>query len=266
MYKAAVKYLETKFNNFPKTAIILGTGLGAVADALENAEYIPYGDIPSFPVSTVCGHKGELAVGELCGSYVAVLCGRTHYYEGYSMPQLAVPVQAMRALGVERLIITNASGAINESFSPGDIVLIRDHIKLCAESPLTGSNKAKLGDRFFDMSNAYDKEQLAAASAAAQRCGVCLKDGIYAYMAGPQFETPAEIRALRLLGADLVGMSTVPEVIAAAHCGIKTLALSCVTNMAAGMPSGGLNRSVIDAAEKSGTEKMTALIKEIVKA
>lgn len=264
MYNKAAKFLKKRFDKFPEIAIILGTGLGALADSLEDAVIIDYRDIPSFPVSTVSGHKGELAVGRLFDVPVAVLCGRTHYYEGYSMRQLAIPVQTLCRMGVKKLIITNASGGISEKFYPGDVVMITDHIKLCAESPLTGKNPSELGDRFFDMSNAYDRDFQKSARAAAESCGIELKEGVYAYMAGPQFETPAEIRALKLLGADLVGMSTVTEVITAAHCGIKTLALSCVTNMAAGMPNGGLNREIISDAEKLGTERMTMLIKEIL--
>lgn len=265
MYNAAAEFLKEKLNIIPGTAIILGTGLGSIVDEIEDAVRIDYHYIPNFPVSTVSGHKGELAVGKLFGAPVAALCGRTHYYEGYTMRQLAVPVQTLCKLGIKKLILTNASGGINESFCPGDIVMITDHIKLCAESPLTGENPLDLGERFFDMTNAYDKDFQQIAREAAEQCGVVLSEGVYAYMAGPQFETPAEIRTLKLLGADLVGMSTVTEVITAAHCGIKTLALSCVTNMAAGMENGGLNRPIIDDAEKVGTEKMKRLLKEILK-
>lgn len=265
MYNAAADFLKEKLNIFPETAIILGTGLGSVIDDIEDEVRIDYRDIPNFPVSTVSGHKGELAVGKLFGVPVAALCGRTHYYEGYSMRQLAVPVQTLCKLGVKRLIVTNASGGINDKFQPGDIVMITDHIKFCAESPLTGENPSELGERFFDMTNAYDEDLQKTARESAERCGLALSEGVYAYMAGPQFETPAEIRALKLLGADLVGMSTVTEVITAAHCGIKTLALSCVTNMASGHINGGLNRPVINDAEKVGTEKMKRLLKEILK-
>ncbi len=266
MYKKAAQYLKDKIGFVPRVAIILGTGLGAVADCIENPVYVDYSDVPNFPVSTVSGHAGRFAAGTLSGCPVIIMCGRVHYYEGYSMQKLAMPIQTLGALGVEKLVITNASGGINESFSPADIVMICDHIKLCADSPLRGENPSELGERFFDMANAYDKDLRELVRNAASLAEVELKEGVYAYMAGPQFETPAEIKALSILGADLVGMSTVPEVITAAHMGLKTVAISCVTNMAAGMTNGGLNKPVIADAEKTGTERMTRLIKELLKA
>lgn len=262
--KEASQYILNKIDAVPDVAVILGTGLGSVADCLENPVYIDYKDIPSFPVSTVVGHKGRLAIGTLCNKLVVFMCGRVHYYEGYSMQKVALPVQIFKLMGVKTLIITNASGGINEALSPADIVLIRDHIKLSADSSLRGENPSELGERFFDMTNAYDKDLCELAHSAAKGLGIPLSDGIYAYMGGPQFETPAEIRMLKLFGADVVGMSTVPEAIAASHCKLRTIALSCVTNMASGIENGGLNRPVIDASEKLGANKIRALITEII--
>ncbi len=262
----ASEYLYDKIGFVPRTAIILGTGLGNVADCLEKPIFIDYEEIPNFPTSTVSGHSGKVAAGFVNGEPVAFMCGRWHYYEGYSMDKIALPIRALKILGTENLIVTNASGAINEGFSPADIVLIKDHIKLCAESPLTGENPTEFGERFFDMTEAYSKRLGKMAMSIAEKAGVSLKEGVYAYMAGPQFETSAEIRALRLLGADLVGMSTVPEVIAASHCSLEVLGLSCVTNMAAGMRDGGLNPSVIESAEETGGHRMERLIRELLSA
>lgn len=259
------EYIKNKISISPKIGIILGTGLGGVADSITIDAEIPYGEVPGFPISTAPGHAGRLLAGTLSGCEVLVMQGRNHYYEGYSMQELAFPIQVMKKLGVETLILTNASGGINESFTPGDVVLITDHIKFDLDSPMRGKNQEEFGDRFFDMTRVYTPELLKLAKTSARELGIELPEGVYAYMGGPQFETPAEIRMLRLLGADLVGMSTVPEVITAAHCGIKVLALSCVTNMAAGMENGGLNRSVIANAEETGQARMQKLIQEVVK-
>ncbi len=264
MYQKAASYIKKRVKSSPKIGIVLGTGLGAAVDTMAVEQEIPYGKIPGFRVSTAPGHAGRLLVGKLCGTDVFVMQGRMHYYEGYSMKELALPIQTMHALGVEKLILTNASGGINESYTPGEIVLISDHIKFDLESPLRGENPEKLGDRFFDMTKAYTPDLLTLAQKAGEKIGISLKQGVYAYMGGPQFETPAEIRMLRVLGADMVGMSTVPEVIAAAHCGLKVLGISCVTNMAAGMENGGLNHTVIDQAEHDGKERMRALLQEVV--
>ncbi len=259
MYKKAAEYIRGRIKLAPKIAIILGTGLGGVADLIENADCIDYADIPDFPVSTVIGHEGKFKVGTISGVPVIAMCGRFHYYEGYTMQQLALPIQTLCELSVKTIIVTNASGAINEEFAPSDIIAIKDHIKFSAESPVRGENNAELGDRFFDMTDAYAKDLRKMIT---ERYN--LKEGVYAFMSGPQFETPAEIKMLKIMGADLVGMSTVPEVITAVHCGVKVLGLSCVTNMAAGLKNGGLNREVIDNAEKTGLEKMKSIIKEAV--
>ncbi len=265
MIHQGAEYIQNRIHISPKVGIILGTGLGGVADSVTMDAEIPYGEIPGFPVSTAPGHAGRLIAGTLSGCEVLVMQGRNHYYEGYSMQELAIPIRIMKKLGVETLILTNASGGINENFTPGDIVLILDHIKLDLDSPVRGKNQEEFGDRFFDMTTIYDKTLMRLAKDSAKALGEKLPEGVYAYMGGPQFETPAEIRMLRFLGADLVGMSTIPEVITAAHCGMKVLALSCVTNMAAGMENGGLNRDVIANAEKDGQARMQKLIQEVVK-
>lgn len=262
MYRNAAAFIQSKTALRPQIGMILGTGLGAIAESIQDAVVIPFREIPGFPVSTV--HQGNLVIGELNGKTVACMQGRVHFYEGYTMKDLAVPVQTLYAIGVKTLLLTNASGGINEQYFPGEVVAVKDHIKFDLDSPLRGENPSELGERFFDMTNAYDIELRGIAKQSAEELGMELPEGVYAYMGGPQFETPAEIRMLRLLGADLVGMSTVPEAICAAHCGIKTLALSCVTNMASGMENGGLNREVIAHAEKDGTEAMRKLLIKVV--
>lgn len=264
MYRQAAEYIKNQLDFTPKIGVILGSGLGTAAETVANPTIIPYAQVPGFPVSTVQGHAGRFLAGELAGNSVLVMQGRVHFYEGYSMKQLAMPVQTMAGLGIEKLIVTNAAGGINESYSPGDVVLISDHIKFDLDSPLRGENPDNLGERFFDMTRAYTPELRECARMAARELDIPLPEGVYAYMGGPQFETPAEIRMLRLLGADLVGMSTVPEVIAAAHCGIQVLGLSCVTNMAAGMAEGGLNREVIRRAEQQVQERLKNLIEKVV--
>lgn len=260
MYRESAEYIKSKIKSTPEIGIILGTGLGGVVDEVEKEIEISYSEIPNFPSSTVESHAGKMIIGKLSGKDVLVMQGRVHFYEGYSMKELAVPVQTMKTLGVKTIIVTNASGGINYDYTPGEIVLISDHIKFDLESPLRGENPAELGDRFFDMCDAYSKEL----RDIAKEVDNSLKEGVYGYMGGPQFETPAEIRMLRILGADLVGMSTVPEVIVANHCGIKVLGLSCVTNMAAGMEDGGLNHTVIDKAEKDGRERLKRVIEGVV--
>lgn len=261
-YLEAAAYLQGKIKHIPQIGIVLGSGLGDFADCIEDAVAIPYKEIPHFPVSTV--HTGELVSGILSGVPVLVMRGRVHFYEGYTMQEVAFPVQVMKTVGIEELILTNASGGINAAYTPGDLVRIRDHIKLDLDSPLRGVNDEELGERFFDMTQAYDPSLLKIAEETMRTLGLPDLAGVYAYMGGPQFETPAEIQMLRLLGADLVGMSTVPEVIAAAHCGIRCLGISCVTNMAAGMENGGLDHAVIQKAESDAKENFEKLIKGIV--
>lgn len=246
--------------------LILGSGLGDMADEIENPIYINYKDIPNFPVSTAPGHKGRLVIGKLEGRVVMCLQGRFHFYEGYSMDIIAFPVQVMKMLGIGRLIVTNAAGCVNAAWEPGNLMLITDHIKLIPDCPMRGHNEDELGLRFFDMSKAYDPELGDVVRAKAKELGIPLKEGVYMFFAGPNFETPAEIRASRVLGADAVGMSTIPEVIAAAHCGIRTVGISCMTNMAAGILSQPLNHEEVLETGLRVKGQFSALIRATVKA
>lgn len=215
----------------PDGAIILGTGLGELAEKIEKSAVIPYGDIPHFPVSTVESHKGKLILGNLAGKRVVAMQGRFHYYEGYSMAQIAFPVRVMRLLGAGILVVSNACGSMNPQFKPGEIMVITDHINLLGDNPLRGVNDARLGPRFPDMFEVYDPELIRSAERVALAEGIALRKGVYASLAGPNLETGAEYRMLRILGADVVGMSTVPEVIAARHMGMRVLGLSVITDM-----------------------------------
>jgi purine-nucleoside phosphorylase len=234
----------------PAIGVVLGSGLGAFGDSLVEAASIPYGEIPHFPASTVVGHGGALVVGRCRGVPVAVMKGRVHFYEGYSLDQVVFPVRVLGRLGVKALVLTNAAGAINSSFAQGDLMVIQDHINLLG-NPLVGPNDEALGPRFFDMSEAYDRRLRDAAEAACRAAGVRSHRGVYVALTGPSFETPAEIRMLRTMGADAVGMSTVPEVIAARHMGVRVVGLSCLTNMAAGVTDRKLDhQEVLDTGER----------------
>lgn len=231
----AAVYIAQKSTVTPKVGLILGSGLGVLADQVNAAVKIPYADIPSFPVSTVSGHAGRLVLGSLSGCHVIAMQGRFHHYEGYSLKEVTFPVRVMKTLGVETVIVTNAAGGINKQFSNGDLMLIRDHLNMTFRNPLMGKNETDWGPRFPDMSQAYDKTLRSLANKVASDQGIRLQEGVYAGVVGPSYETPAEIRMLRVMGADAVGMSTVPEVIVARHSGMKVLGISCVTNMAAGI-------------------------------
>lgn len=237
-YEQSARFLRRQLPFLPEVALTLGSGLGGLADELVDCVRIDYADISGFPRSTVDSHAGQLAVGYLGSRRVAALCGRFHYYEGYDMETAAYYVRVLKLLGVRWLLLTNAAGGVNETYRPGDLMLIKDHIKLSAQSPVRGVHDGCWGPRFFDMSQVYDAGLQRLALDCAAQMKLSLHTGVYFFMAGPQFETPAEIRAIRLLGGDAVGMSTVPEVIAAAQCGLPVLGISCITNMAAGMESG----------------------------
>src|SRR5450759_4565824 len=219
----------------PRTGIILGSGLGELVDLVEGAVAIPTGEIPNWPVSTVMGHAGRLVTGKIGEQPVIVLQGRAHYYEGYSMSQITLPIRVMKRLGVENLIVTNAAGAIHPEFQPGDVMFITDHINMIGmggNNPLRGPNLSDFGERFPDMSRAYDRDLLELGRQAAQRANFHIWEGVYTCLAGPSFETPADLRFLRIIGSDAVGMSTVPEVIVAHQSGIKVLGLSGISNKA----------------------------------
>ena len=225
--------------------IILGSGLGDYAEALENAVKLPYSEIPGFPRSTVAGHAGMWCCGTLHGKRVVMMQGRFHYYEGYSMKDVTLPVRVMQKIGVKTLIVTNAAGGVNLGYHPGELMVIGDMFSMTAQNPLIGPNLDAFGPRFPDMSCAFDKELRALAHECANEQGFALREGVYAQMTGPTYETPAEIRMLRTLGADAVGMSTVPEVIVARHGGMRVLGISCITNMAAGILDQPLNHAEV---------------------
>ncbi len=256
--------IQSKYKSLPKIGLILGSGLGILADEIQEAVKIPYHEIPGFPVSTVEGHKGQLVIGELQGVHVVVMQGRFHFYEGYSLDKVTFPVRVMKLLGVEKLIVTNAAGGVNTSFEPGDLMLISDHINNMGQNPLIGPNNSEFGVRFPDMSNAYCKELRDKAKQVASRMGLPIKEGVYVANTGPSYETPAEVRMIRILGGDAVGMSTVPEVIVARHSGIKVLGISCISNMAAGILDQPLTHDeVIETTEKV-KESFLTFVKELV--
>jgi purine-nucleoside phosphorylase len=230
-----VEFIRSKSNDHPKVGIILGSGLGSLATSVEYSKFIPYNEIPDWPVSTVIGHQGRLVIGKFENKEVIVLQGRVHYYEGYSIAQVALPVRVLQRLGIEILIVTNAAGAVNPNYTPGDLMLITDHINMIGMAglnPLRGPNLDQIGPRFPDMSQAYDKALLEAARNTAVEEKLKLQEGVYISLAGPSFESPADLRFLRIVGADAVGMSTVPEVIAARHGGTRVLGISGISNKA----------------------------------
>jgi len=236
-YEKAVRasgYILERAGNKPDIAVVLGSGLGAFAERIRDAKTFNYADVPFLSAASVEGHKGELVFGRLGRKAVIAMMGRLHYYEGFDMDEVVFPIRVIKLLGASNIIITNAAGGINSCFKPGDIMAIRDHIGLFAPSVLRGRNEKEFGVRFPDMTEVYDRDYIEKAKTAAQETGIELKEGVYAYSKGPMYETPAEIKALKILGADAVGMSTVPEAIAARHAGMKILGISCITNMAAG--------------------------------
>lgn len=263
------KFIRSKVKNIPKIAIILGSGLGSLADNIENKKVLTYKDIPNFPVSTVAGHKGELIFGELEHIPVVAMNGRFHYYEGYDLKETTYPIRIFKLLGIETLILTNAAGGINESFKKGDLMIINDHLSFFAESALRGPNMDKFGERFIDMSLAYNKDYINILKQIMIDVIGNYREGVYAYMKGPTYETPAEIRALRILGADAVGMSTVPEAVIAHHSGIKCVGITCITNMAAGVTNEILSHEEVKEtahkAEKNFKKIITRFVKEISK-
>ena len=246
-------YLKGKMHTHPETAIILGTGLGSLAGEITEKYEIKYEDIPNFPVSTVEGHSGKLIFGKLGNKDILAMQGRFHFYEGYSMKEVTFPVRVMRELGIKTLFVSNASGGTNPDFEIGDLMIITDHINFMGANPLRGTNDDSIGPRFCDMTHTYTPELQEKALSVAKKQNILLQKGVYLGYMGPSFETPAEIRAFRVLGADAVGMSTVPEAIAASHCGLPVVALSLITNMAAGMAGKRLDGAeVIEIADRRG--------------
>ena len=249
-YQQSAAYLRSRLDGFaPELLLILGSGLGGLAEQVERPLYIPYGDVPYFKKSTAMGHAGRFVAGMLGGKRALLMQGRLHVYEGHTMEEVAYPVRVAKLLGIETLVVTNAAGGVNLELKGGKLMLIRDYIKFTLDNPLMGPNLPEFGPRFPDMTYVFDRDLRETFKAVAAAQGEAVAEGVYFYMTGPQYETPAEIRAIRALGGDAVGMSTVPEVIAANHCGMKILGISLVTNMAAGVLDQPLSgQEVIDAA------------------
>ncbi len=269
-YKEAAAYLEEKIKGAgvatPEIGMILGSGLGVLGDEVENPLIIPYKDIPGFPVSTVADHAGQLVIGSLEGKVVMVMQGRFHYYEGYSMAETAFPIPVMKLLGIEKVLITNAAGGANIGYKPGTLMIIKDHIKFVDDTPLRGANLEELGPRFPDMTYAYPADLRAMAKKVADSQGISLEEGVYMMFPGPTYETPSEVRLAQILGADAVGMSTVPECIAANHCGMRVLGISCITNMAAGVMDQPLNHAEVLEVGAMVKDKFIQLVRGITKA
>jgi purine-nucleoside phosphorylase len=260
----AAQFVLAKTALRPKIAIVLGSGLGAFADEIPDAVKIPFGDIPNFPKSTAEGHAGKLVIGKVGDVPVAVMQGRVHYYEGYDMDAVVFPMRVLGRMGVKAAILTNAGGGISSKLEQGCLVVLNDHINLLGTNPLIGPNDPRYGLRFFDMTYAYDREYRGWTLAEGKRLGINIHEGIYLAVTGPSYETPAEIRAFRTLGADVVGMSTVPEVIAARHMDLKILAISCVTNLAAGCSDAPLDhKEVLEVGERIRGQ-FVALLKSVI--
>ncbi|MGB0371681.1 MAG: purine-nucleoside phosphorylase [Opitutales bacterium] len=265
----ALEYLRTQLKNFaPEAGIILGSGLGFFADeAIENPIAIPYEDIPNFPRSTVEGHKGQFVYGTLAGKSVLCMQGRFHFYEGYRMDQVVMPVRIMAHLGVKQLFVTNAAGGINTSYKPGTLMALSDHINQLGTNPLIGPNHDELGTRFPDMSNVYSKRLREIAANSVEDLPIHFAEGVYLAVTGPSYETPAEIHAFRTMGADAVGMSTVPEAIVANHAGLEVCGISCITNLAAGMSNQPLTHDEVkETADRVRSSFATLLSRIISKA
>lgn len=261
-----IKYIEEKTNSFkPEIGLILGSGLGEFAD--EYCEYaVPYSEIPNFIKSTVKGHKGRLVFAEIQGKKVVMMQGRNHFYEGHSMQEITYPVKVMKKLGVKTLILTNAAGAVNENFKPADLMVITDHINYMGANPLTGPNDETLGERFPDMSETYKHKLIKLADESAEKIGIELQHGVYFANSGPSYETPAEIRMARILGADAVGMSTVPEAIVANYCGLDVLGISCISNAASGVSESALSHEEVIEVTNMAKSKFKKLILAILQA
>lgn len=262
--QSAAQFIHSRCVLRPRIALVLGSGLGGFADELKGQTRVPYSEIPSFSRSTAEGHAGNLVIGTVDNIPVAAMQGRVHLYEGYSAQQVAFPMRVFACMGIKAVVLTNAAGGINPSYGRGALVAIRDHINLQGQNPLVGANDERFGPRFPDMTDCYNPQFRQFALDEAQRLGGDVYEGIYAAMLGPSYETPAEIRYLRTIGADLVGMSTVPEVIAARHMGLEVLAISCVTNMAAGMSGEKINHEEVMETGERVRGKFVALLRAVL--
>ncbi|RAL22206.1 purine-nucleoside phosphorylase [Lujinxingia litoralis] len=264
--QASADFLKARITDAPRIAMILGSGLGAIGDQLDDATAIDYAEIPNFPVSGVEGHKGRLVFGRLEGVPVVVMQGRSHFYEGWSMQEVTFPVRAFHLLGIDHLVVTNSAGGINADYKPGDLMIINDHINFTGQNPLHGPNEDAFGPRFPDMSDPYSAELRQLLHQVAHSRDIAVKEGVYAGVAGPSYETPAEVRMLRTLGGDAVGMSTVPEVIVASHCGMKVAGISCITNYAAGLSDTKLHHDEVKETADRVRETFTGLVRGLVQA
>ncbi|MEG0641868.1 MAG: purine-nucleoside phosphorylase [Clostridium sp.] len=261
----ASEYISEKINEVPEIMVILGSGLSSLAEDIQDKVIIKYIDIPEFPVSTVEGHEGQFVFGTLNGKKVIMMQGRFHVYEGYSMNEVTFPVRVMSYIGTRKLIVTNAAGGVNTSFNPGDLMIIKDQINMSGLNPLIGKNLDDFGVRFPDMSNAYDKEMINITRKVAQDLSIDMVEGVYIMITGPSYETPAEVKMIRTLGADATGMSTVPEVIVANHSSMKVLGISCITNMACGILDQPLSHSEVIETSKKVHNNFKKLISGIIK-
>lgn len=262
--ETAVAFLRTRIARFPPIAIVLGSGLGAFAERLESPTVIQYGEIPKWPASTVIGHAGRLVVGRVAGRDVAVLSGRVHFYEGHELTRVTFPTRVLARLGVKTLVLTNAAGGINTAFLPGTLMVIDDHLNFMGSNPLVGPNEDRFGVRFPDMTEVYSVRLGRVADAAGAAAGIVVRHGVYVGVHGPSYETPAEIRAFRTLGADAVGMSTVPEAIVARHMGVEVLGISCITNPAAGVLPTPLHHDEVMEVARRVSGQFMALLEGIV--
>lgn len=264
-YRKAADYIHDRIGYIPETAIILGTGCAPFADRIESPIVFPYAEIPNFLVTTNASHPGNMIAGTVGGKRVICMNGRFHYYEGYSMEELSIPVHVLHALGVQQLIVTNAAGAVNQDYAPGDAMIIQDHIKLFLGSPMRGPNVPELGPRFFGVSDLYTKTLRDIARSCATRSSMKIHEGVYMFFPGPQFETAAEIRAARLLGADAVGMSTVTEALTAAHCSMQLLGIALITNMCTGLTTGNVDGSEVSDVAATAAKAFSSFLLDIVR-
>lgn len=263
--KESVEYIKGFIKEVPEIGLILGSGLGDMADNVEEKVIIKYSNVPNLPESTVHGHAGQFVFGKYNGKNVVMMQGRFHFYEGNKMEDTALPVYILKQLGVKNIIVTNAAGGVNTSFVPGDLMIIEDQINMSGSNPLIGKNFEEIGPRFPDMSRPYDRELIKLAESISTKLNIATKKGVYVMMSGPSYETPAEVRMVRIIGGDAVGMSTVPEVIAANHCGLKVLGISCITNMAAGILDQPLNHAEVIETSNKVKKEFISLVGEIIR-